>query len=167
MAGALVPSARGGSGLFDGFFLITIVNFPTRLKLDRARVVCAISKRQCEHLGAVAYDSVRRRPLEEFWISTASGNFYRAQPNRLHLRFSHSHSRPRVLAQSRRYRLCPRLLPKVHSMPPSSRWMLVMRCPMHLSRTGCRAGPAGFGQIRCSQRSPELGGSQAPRPTPG
>jgi len=63
MAGALVPSARGGSGLFDGFFLITIVNFPIRIKLDRAKVVCTISKRQCAHLAAVAYDSVRRRPV--------------------------------------------------------------------------------------------------------
>lgn len=64
MAGALVPSARGGSGLFDGFFLITIVNFLTRIELDWAKVVCTISKRQCARLAPVAYDSVRRRPFE-------------------------------------------------------------------------------------------------------
>jgi hypothetical protein len=80
-----------------------------------------MSKRQCEHLAAVAYDSVRRRQFEEFWISTACGSFFRAQPNRPHLLFF-----TRVLVQSRSYRLSPRLLPKVHSTPPSSRWMLVV-----------------------------------------
>jgi hypothetical protein len=58
--------------------------------------------------------------------------------------------RTRVLVQSRSYRLSPRLRPKVRSMSPSSRSMLVMCCPMHLSRTGCREGPVGFSQIRCS-----------------
>jgi hypothetical protein len=59
--------------------------------------------------------------------------------------------------RSRRYRVSPRLLPNVHSMPPSSRWSPVMCWPMHFSSIGCQT----LAESRARSRSSRISADEA------